>query len=170
MKVVIIGPAHPLRGGIADFNEALCRGFLDAGIEAGIFSFSYQYPSFLFPGTSQYTKDKAPGDLNIHSTIHSLNPFSWRNTAKKIISEKPDFVLVRYWLPFMAPALGSICRKIRKKGIKVIAITDNVIPHEKRPGDKQLTKYFLNSCDGYVAMSKSVMEEEIGRASCRERV
>jgi len=159
LKVVIIGPAHPLRGGIADFNEALCRGFLDAGIEAGIFSFSYQYPSFLFPGTSQYTKDKAPGDLNIHSTIHSLNPFSWRNTAKKIISEKPDFVLVRYWLPFMAPALGSICRKIRKKGIKVIAITDNVIPHEKRPGDKQLTKYFLNSCDGYVAMSKSVMEE-----------
>ena len=159
MKVVIIGPAHPLRGGIADFNEALCQGFLDAGIQANLYSFSFQYPSFLFPGTSQFTKDEAPKQLDIHSTIHSLNPLSWRSTAKKIIAEKPDFVLVRYWLPFMAPALGRICRRIRKQGIKVIAITDNVIPHEKRPGDKQLTRYFLNSCDGYVAMSKSVMEE-----------
>lgn len=159
MKVVIIGPAHPLRGGIADFNEALCTGFLDAGIQAVLYSFSFQYPSFLFPGTSQFTTDKAPGHLDIHTSIHSLNPLSWRVTAKKIIAEKPDFVLVRYWLPFMAPALGTICRMIRKKGIKVIAITDNVIPHEKRIGDKQLTQYFLRSCDGFVAMSKSVMEE-----------
>lgn len=159
LKVIIIGPAHPLRGGIADFNEALCKGFHDAGMEAGIYSFSFQYPSFLFPGTSQFSNDAAPDLINIQTTIHSLNPLSWRSTASKIIAEKPDFVIVRYWLPFMAPALGSICRMIRKKGIKVIAITDNVIPHEKRIGDKALTKYFLRSCDAFVAMSRSVMKE-----------
>ncbi len=159
MKVVIIGPAHPLRGGIADFNEALCKGFLAAGLDACIYSFSYQYPSFLFPGTSQFTKDAAPTEFSIHTTINSIQPFSWRTTARKILDEKPDFVVVRYWLPFMAPALGSICRMLRKKGIKVIAITDNVIPHEKRIGDRMLTRYFLKSCDAFVAMSKSVMKE-----------
>ena len=159
MKVVIIGPAHPLRGGIADFNEALAKAFQDEGTEVSIYSFSYQYPSFLFPGTSQFTKDAEPAHLNIRSTIHSLNPISWKKTASKIIQEKPDLVLVRYWLPFMAPALGTICRILRRKGLKVIAITDNVLPHEKRPGDKQLTGYFLRSCKGFVAMSKSVMED-----------
>ena len=159
MKVVIIGPAHPLRGGIADFNEALASAFQDEGSEVSIFSFSYQYPSFLFPGTSQFTKDAAPKQLSIQSTIHSLNPLSWRRTASQILKTKPDLVLVRYWLPFMAPALGSICRLLRRKAVKVIAITDNVIPHEKRPGDKQLTNYFLRSCKGFIAMSKSVMED-----------
>jgi len=159
LKVVIIGPAHPLRGGIADFNEALAKAFQDEGTEVSIYSFSYQYPSFLFPGTSQFTKDAEPAHLNIRSTIHSLNPISWKKTASKIIQEKPDLVLVRYWLPFMAPALGTICRILRRKGLKVIAITDNVLPHEKRPGDKQLTGYFLRSCKGFVAMSKSVMED-----------
>lgn len=159
MKIIIIGPAHPLRGGIADFNEALCKGFQDEGIESKIYSFSFQYPGFLFPGTSQFTKEPAPKDLSIQSTIHSLNPLSWWSTARKIVAEKPNLVLVRYWLPFMAPALGTICRSIKKRGIKVIAITDNVIPHEKRMGDVMLTKYFLHSCDGFIAMSKSVLEE-----------
>ncbi len=159
MKVVIIGPAHPLRGGIADFNEALAKAFQDEGTEVSIYSFCYQYPSFLFPGTSQFTKDAEPAHLNIRSTIHSLNPISWKKTASKIIQEKPDLVLVRYWLPFMAPALGTICRILRRKGFSVIAITDNVLPHEKRPGDKQLTNYFLRSCKGFVAMSRSVMED-----------
>ena len=159
MKVILLGPAFPLRGGIADFNEALAESLQKEGHEVIIYSFNYQYPSFLFPGTSQIAEGKKPENLDIRSQLNSINPFSWYKTASSIISEKPDLVIVRYWIPFMAPALGTVAKKIRQKNIKVIAITDNIIPHEKRPGDNILTGYFLRNCDGYVTMSKAVFDE-----------
>lgn len=159
MKIVILGPAHPLRGGIADFNEALCRSFLEDGQDCRIVSFSYQYPDFLFPGTSQYTSSAPPADLDIQARLHSLNPISWVSTAISIIHSQPDFVIVRYWLPFMAPALGSVCRMLKRKNIRVIAIADNILPHEKRMGDRVLTRYFTKSCDAFVAMSATVLED-----------
>ena len=159
MKVILIGPAFPLRGGIADFNEALAISLQDAGHQVIIYSFNYQYPTLLFPGTSQVAAGEAPKNLIIRPTLNSVNPLSWYRTASEIISEKPDLVLIRYWIPFMGPALGTVAKKIRQKKIKVIAITDNVIPHEKRPGDKMLTKYFINQCDGFITMSQSVYDE-----------
>jgi D-inositol-3-phosphate glycosyltransferase len=159
LKIVILGPAHPLRGGIADFNEALATSLQNQGHVVTIFSFSYQYPGFLFPGTSQFTDSPAPSDLNIRSTLNSVNPLSWYSTAGKIAAEKPDMVIIRYWLPFMGPALGTIAKKLRKKKIKVIAITDNVIPHEKRIGDHAFTKYFVSNCDAYIAMSRAVLND-----------
>lgn len=160
MKISIIGPAYPLRGGIANFNEALAYAFKEENIETNIYSFSLQYPNFLFPGKTQFDTSAQKPDLNIYTTINSINPVTWVSTAKKIIAEKPDLVIVRYWLPFMAPCLGSICRYVSKFGkIKIIAITDNVIPHEARVGDRLLTKYFIKSCDGFIAMSKQVLEE-----------
>ena len=158
MKVIIVGPAFPLRGGIADFNEALAKAFVEQNIEAKIYSFYYQYPQFLFPGTSQKTEGERT-DLPISSTISSVNPFSWRTTARKIIAERPSLVIIRYWLPFMAPALGTIAKILRRRKIKVIAITDNIFPHEKRIGDKILTSYFIKNCDAFVAMSKSVLND-----------
>ena len=146
LKAVIVGPAFPLRGGIADFNEALAIAFQEEKIETSIYSFYFQYPKFLFPGTNQNAEGSPNSALKIHSTISSVNPISWWNTAKKIISEKPDFVVIRYWLPFMAPALGTIAKLLRRKKIHVIAITDNVIPHEKRPGDSAFTGYFVRNC------------------------
>ncbi len=157
MKVVILGPAFPLRGGIADFNEAFAAALRNENHDPVIYSFSYQYPSFLFPGTSQKTGGNRPVNLTIHSTLSSVNPFTWSRTASLIAGERPDLVIIRYWLPFMAPALGSVAKKLRRKNIRVIAITDNVIPHEKRPGDKMLTGFFVNQCDGFIAMSKSVL-------------
>lgn len=159
LKAVIVGPAFPLRGGIADFNEALAIAFQEEKIETFIYSFYFQYPKFLFPGTNQNAEGSPNSALKIHSTISSVNPISWWNTAKKIISEKPDFVVIRYWLPFMAPALGTIAKLLRRKKIHVIAITDNVIPHEKRPGDSAFTGYFVRNCDAFVTMSKSVLND-----------
>jgi len=160
LKVIIVGPAFPLRGGIANFNESLCREFIKAGNEAQIYSFSLQYPSFLFPGTSQYDSGKAPVDISIKTCINSINPFNWIITALKIKKEKPDLVIVRFWIPFMGPCLGTMMRIIKlNSSIKVIAITDNVIPHEKRFGDHFFTKYFVKSCQGFVAMSKSVLND-----------
>lgn len=158
MKNIIVGPAFPLRGGIANFNEALCRGFNEQGISSELFSFSLQYPGFLFPGSTQFDTGDAPPDIKIQTLINSVNILSWVKTARRIRRERPDYIIIRYWLPFMAPCLGTIARLVKyKTGIKVIAITDNIVPHEKRAGDKLLTKYFVKSCDGFVAMSKSVL-------------
>lgn len=159
-KVFIIGPAYPLRGGLATFDELFCRAFNAQGHQCEIISYSLQYPGFLFPGTTQYdTSGKAPEHLTIHTLINSVNPLSWFKTAKFIISQKPDFIVFRFWIPFMAPALGTIARHVRKKGIKVLAITDNVIPHEKFPAKKQLASYFIKGCDGFITMSRAVMKD-----------
>jgi D-inositol-3-phosphate glycosyltransferase len=160
-KIFIIGSAWPLRpGGIATFNELFCRSLRELGHDAAIISYSLQYPGFLFPGSSQYDHSvPAPEGVPIHTLINSVNPLNWGKVARFIKNEKPDFVIVRYWIPFMAPALGTICRKIAKAGIRVIAITDNVIPHEQRFMDKPFTGYFVKSCHGFVAMSKAVLKD-----------
>lgn len=159
-KVIIVGPAFPLRGGIANFNEALCRAFLKAGIDSKIISFSLQYPGFLFPGKTQFDTGKGPDDITIETRINSVNPLNWLSVARQIKKEKPDYVVFRYWLPFMGPCLGTIAKQIKKgTTIKVIAITDNVIPHEKRIGDSAFTKYFVNQCDGFITMSKAVLDD-----------
>ncbi len=159
-KVIIIGPGHPLRGGLATFNQRLAKAFQEAGDECSIVSFSLQYPGFLFPGKTQFSDEPAPEGLEIRSIINSVNPFNWLRVGRKLRKEKPDLVIVRYWLPFMGPALGTILRKIRKnKHTKIVCIADNVIPHEKRPGDKPFTKYFLKSCDAFITMSEKVMAD-----------
>ena len=158
MKCFIVGPAFPLRGGIANFNEALAAAVKDRGIECSIISFSMQYPGFLFPGKTQVETGEPPAGISIYTMISSVNPYTWFRTAAFIRKEKPDFIIVRYWLPFMAPCLGTIARLVRKH-CRVIAVTDNIIPHESRPGDKLLTGYFVSSCDAFVAMSKAVLND-----------
>lgn len=157
-KIIIIGPAFPLRGGIANFNNALAQAFHCRGDNVIIYSFSLQYPGFLFPGTSQFEGGNKPANLNIKTVINSVNPFNWIRIVKKINKENPDFVIIRYWLPFLAPCLGTIAYFLNKK-IKILAITDNIYPHEKRIGDSFLTKYFLNSCDAFITLSSSVLDD-----------
>ncbi len=160
-KIVILGPAHPLRGGgITTFNERLAKEFQHQGYETCIFSFSLLYPEFLFPGKSQFTNEPPPPDLKISSEISSINPFSWILTGKKLQRLAPDLIVVRFWLPFVAAALGTILRIAKKnKHTRVIAITDNITPHEKRPGDQALTRFFLASCDAFVTMSDTVTKD-----------
>lgn len=159
-KVIIIGPGHPLRGGLATFNQRLAKEFIDGGDDCTIYSFSLQYPSFLFPGTTQYSSESAPENLTIKSAINSINPFNWIKVGNRLKKEKPDLIIVRFWLPFMGPALGTILRRVQKnKHTKIICIADNVIPHEKRFGDKPFTNYFLKSCDAFITMSEKVMSD-----------
>lgn len=161
MNITIIGSAHPLRGGgISTFNERLAEVLQAQGHNVVIYSFSLQYPSFLFPGKSQFTDEPAPKGLTIHSAINSINPLNWISVGNRIKKEKPDLIIVRFWLPFMGPCFGTILRLVRKnRHTKIVAITDNVIPHEARPGDMAFTKYFLKSADAFVAMSKDVLKD-----------
>ena len=156
MKVVILGSAHPLRGGLAAYNERLANEFLLEKDEVTIETFSLQYPEFLFPGTTQYSSLPKPENLTIHVSVNSINPFNWIKVGLKIRKQKPDVLVVKFWLPFMAPCLGTICRIVKSnKHTKIISILDNIIPHEKRIGDTFFTQYFVNSVDGFIAMSDS---------------
>ena len=160
-KIIIIGPAYPLRGGgIATFNERLAKEFIDEGFDTTIYTFSYQYPSFLFPGKTQYSSEPAPEGIPIKIKINSVNPFNWVQVGNELRKLKPDVIVVRYWLPFMGPCLGTILRRVKKNHhTKIICIADNVLPHEKRPGDKMFTTYFIQPVDAFITMSEKVLAD-----------
>ena len=158
LNIIIIGPAHPLRGGLASFNERLAFEFKNKGHQVSIYTFSLQYPGFLFPGTTQYSTEPAPAGIKINVAINSVNPFNWIKVGRRIKKERPDIILVRYWLPFMGPCLGTILRIVKKnRHSKIVCLADNVIPHEKRFGDVAFTKYFLKPIDAFITMSEKVL-------------
>jgi glycosyltransferase involved in cell wall biosynthesis len=160
MKITIAAPAYPYRGGIAEFSNRLARQFSNEGHDVNIITFTLQYPEFLFPGKTQYTDSPGPQDLSVTREMNSVNPLSWFSTGRKIKKDRPDILLLRFWLPFMGPCLGTIARIARSNHYtRVICIFDNVVPHEKRPGDRILTKYFTGSVDAGIVMAKSVGDE-----------
>ena len=160
-SIVIIGSAYPLRGGgISTFNELLATKLQEAGHQVKIITFSLQYPSFLFPGKSQYATEPRAEHLTIEVSLNSINPISWYNVGKQVQLEAPDLVIFRYWTPFIAPCLGTVGRLIHQNyKTKIVTIADNIIPHEKNIVDKPLTSYFLKCSDGFVTMSRSVLED-----------
>jgi D-inositol-3-phosphate glycosyltransferase len=162
MRIVILGTAHPYRGGLASYNERLARQFMSEDHEVKILTFTLQYPGFLFPGKTQYTDGSAPEGINISRVLNSTNPFNWIRTGYRIRKEKPDILIIKYWHPFMAPGFGTVARiagKKEKRNTKVICIFDNVIPHEKNILDRFFTSYFVQSIDGAIVMSKSVGDD-----------
>lgn len=160
MKIISIGPAYPYRGGLASFNDRLAQQFAAEGHDIEIYTFTLQYPKFLFPGKTQFTDSLPPDSIKIFRKINSVNPLNWISTGIKIKKEAPDVLLIRFWLPFMGPCFGTIARiaKSNKKTC-VICIFDNVIPHEKRPGDLILTRYFTSRIDGAIVMSETVKND-----------
>ena len=159
-KVVIIGSAYPLRGGLANFNERLAEEFQNEGWDVIIYTFSLQYPKILFPGKTQFSSETYKGNIAIKVVVNSINPINWLFVGRELSRIRPDLVIIKFWIPFMAPCLGTISRIIRKNGFsKIVTIIDNIIPHEKRPGDKLLAGYFAKSIDGFVAMSRKVLED-----------
>ena len=160
MKITIIGPSYPYRGGIALFSNRFAESLSTAGHEVNIVTFKMQYPSFLFPGKTQFVTDKNGSDLNITRAINSVNPFNWLTVGKQIKASKPDLVIFKYWMPFMAPCFGTIAKQIKKnKHTKILALVHNLVPHEKRFADNALTNYFVKKMDGFIAMSKSVLAD-----------
>lgn len=159
-RIVILGTAYPYRGGLAAYNERLAHEFQSQGHDVIIFTFSLQYPGFLFPGKSQYADWEAPKNLEIHPVVNSINPLNWVKIGLRIKKLKPDVLIVKYWLPFMAPCFGTIARLVKQnRKTKVISILDNIIPHEKRVGDYVFSKYFVKPVDAFVAMSQSVLND-----------
>lgn len=159
-KIVILGPAHPFRGGIAAFTDRMALAFVDAGYDVEVFTFTLQYPTFLFPGKTQFSDAKAPTAFKITRAFSSVNPLSWIRLGMKIRRMRPEILIVKFWLPFMGPCLGTIARIVRRnRYTKIVANIDNIVPHEHNASDRPLAQYFVNSVQGFIVMSRSVMEE-----------
>lgn len=159
-KIILLGTAHPFRGGLASYNERLALEFIKEGHEVEIFTFTVQYPNFLFPGKSQFSEEPAPKNLIIKRKVNSVNPFNWIKIGNEIKRLKPDILIFKFWLPFMGPCFGTIARRVKKnRHTKIITVLDNVIPHEHRFGDKMFTRYFLKPIDAFISMSKSVADD-----------
>jgi glycosyltransferase involved in cell wall biosynthesis len=157
--IVIVGPAHPLRGGLATYNERLARE-LQKDYQVTLLTFTLQYPNFLFPGESQYSNDPTPDDLHIDVALNSINPLNWLKVGKKYAKIAPDLIIFRYWMPFFAPCFGTFARQVKKnQHTRIIAITDNIFPHEKHFYDTPFSRYFLGCLDGAVTMSKKVLSD-----------
>ena len=160
LKIAIVGPAHPYRGGLASIMETMAREYQARGYEVRILTFTLQYPSLLFPGKSQTVDTPAPEGLSIERCVSTINPLSWWRVGRRLRRERPDIVLMKYWTPFMAPCFGSIARLARKnKHTKVICQIDNVEPHEHHLTDKMFNRYYLRSVDGFIYMSEQVHGE-----------
>ena len=158
MKIILLGTAWPYRGGSATFNERLARQFACEGHEVEVRTFTLQYPSFLFPGKTQYTNEPAPEDLIIRRELNSCNPFNWWRVGRAIRKAAPDLLICCYWMSFFAPAYGLVSRIAQRNGkTKCVALVHNMIPHEPSILDKLFAPYFVKSQNGFVALSDSVV-------------
>lgn len=158
MKIIVLGTAHPYRGGLATFNERLARQFMSEGHEVEVWTFTLQYPSFLFPGKTQYTNEPAPQDLLIRRKLNSCNPFNWFRVGRAVRKAAPDLLICCYWMSFFAPAYGLVSRMAKRNGkTRCIALVHNMIPHEPTILDKLFAPYFVKSQNAFVALSESVV-------------
>lgn len=160
MRIVILGTAWPYRGGLAAFNERLAKQFVTEGHDVEVVTFTLQYPSFLFPGKTQYSNEIAPEGLKIVQEINSCNPWSWIKVGRRLKNEVPDLVISCYWMAFFAPCYGIIEKIVRSNGkTKCIALVHNMIPHEPSVLDKLLAPFYVKQNDGFVALSDSVVKD-----------
>ena len=163
MKVAFLSTFYPFRGGIAQFNAALYRALENLGHEVKAFNFSVQYPAALFPGkTQKVTSEDIADAIPSVRSLNAVNPASYWSTAKKIKQYQPDLLVVGYWMPFMAPSLGTVIKRLEKH-IKIVSIVHNAIPHETSKLDTILGNYFFNHNTKVIALSKAV-EQDINSA------
>ncbi|MBT8399685.1 MAG: glycosyltransferase [Rhodothermia bacterium] len=164
-RIALVGPSFPHRGGIAHFVDRLTAEMAAAGHEPVVVSFRRLYPDLLFPGKSQFeetSERSVPGQAPPTPglpILDSLNPFTWRRAALEIIDRQCEIVVLNHWLPFFAPALGAIARRVRKKGLRTVLVVHNALPHERRPGDIWLTRFVLNAGDKLISLSEEVRRQ-----------
>jgi len=157
-RLTLVGPFWPYRGGIAHFLGAMEVGLANRGFVVNTVTFRRQYPERLFPGKTQYEEGSSRSEP-APRLLDTLNPLSWKRTADVIVEKGANVVVFKYWMPFFAPAFGAMARRLRKRSVKVIAVVDNAIPHERRPGDMALGRYVLGACDGLIVMSDQVRRD-----------
>jgi len=155
MRVALVGPVHPWRGGIAQYLGLLGEALMPHA-EVRAVTFTRQYPGFLFPGESQRDPDAPPPRFPVTPLLDSVGPWSWRRAARHLEGFAPGLVILKWWIPFFGPAFASTVGPLRRRGTRVALVCDNLVPHERRPFDPAFTRWMLRNSDGYLVMSQSV--------------
>ena len=139
--IVVVGLSFPYRGGISHYSTLFVRQ-LRQKFNVRFITLSRQYPSLLFPGTTQYdSSDKRLEEPN-ERLIDSINPLTWVRTARAIRKARPSLVVIQWWHPFFAFAFGSIkCMLGRELRRKTVFLCHNVLPHEGSPLQKTLSRF-----------------------------
>ncbi len=158
-RFLVVGPLYPYRGGIARFAERMCDHLMARGHEVSAVTFARQYPALLFPGRTQFEESTREIAFPVERALDTINPLNWVRSARRIIDKRPDLVIFNYWMPFFGPAFGSLVRLLGRRGIRSVALVHNAVPHEKRPGDRLLGRYFLAACSGHIALSRAVEQD-----------
>ncbi len=157
MRLALVSVAPPYRGGIS-LNSAILLTHLQKTHTVRCFNYTRLYPEFLFPGKTQYETGTPAVNVDSIRCLDSVNPIAWYKTALQILEFRPEAVIFRFWNPFFAPALGTIARLLRKKSphTRLIALSDNIIPHESHFFDAPLIRFFLKKMDAHIVLSESV--------------
>lgn len=155
MRIGLVGPLHPWRGGIAQYLGLLGEALASRGEVRGV-TFTRQYPGFLFPGESQIDASAQRPSFPVTALLDSIGPWTWPRASGNLEGFAPGLVILKWWIPFFAPAFGFTVGPLRRRGTRVVLVCDNLVPHERRPGDRELTRFMLNRSDGYLVMSDSV--------------
>lgn len=161
-KIAIIWPAFPYRWGIAHHTNCLVNSFLEFWHTVSVFTFSRQYPWFLYPWNNQIEPEWTSNPFSqlsifsLYRIIDTINPFSWYKTAQAIIKMKPNYCLIKYWHPYFVPCFIFIAWLLRRKNIRLICIIDNLLPHERHFWDTILTKLFFLQIDRAITQSNIV--------------
>ena len=156
MRIALLGPLAPWRGGLAQYLALLGEALAPRGAEVRGWTFTLQYPGFLFPGTSQIDPDAARPSFPTVASLNSIAPWTWRATARELERFAPGLVILKWWVPFFAPSFASAVGPLRRRGTRVALVCDNLVPHESRPFDGALTRWMLRNSDGYLVMSEQV--------------
>jgi glycosyltransferase involved in cell wall biosynthesis len=154
VKVVIVGPAFPLRGGIAHHVYNINKALRYRGHWTETISYSRLYPAFLFPGKTMLDNSQDALDVNALQILDSVNPFTWIRTVATIRSLKPDIVLFEWWTPFLAPVIGTIARLLRQSGLKCVFECHNIFPHEPTVFAPPMVHYGLEPAEAFIVFSK----------------
>lgn len=152
MKIAMIGPVHPYKGGIAHYTDLLCRALREDGNEVQLYSFKFQYPKLLYKKPQKDMKSSGFGTNDADFCIHTLNPFNWIRVAGRIKKQKPELIILQWWHPYFAPCFWSICKLLRRE--KILFVCHNVFPHERFPLDRLLTKWTLGCGRYFITQSK----------------
>jgi len=168
-KIVIVGPAYPYRGGNALFISHLYDQLIKH-FDVTVLNYSLLYPSFLFPGTTQFDKsNNTLSSVKSERIVNSISPLSWFKTANRIKQVNPDLVVFDWWHPFFSFCHYSISNILKKHfGKKILFITENVISHESHFIDKILTRLGLSNASSFLALSKKVEEDLSGISHSRK--
>jgi D-inositol-3-phosphate glycosyltransferase len=161
VRIALVGPLAPWRGGLSQYLGMLGDALAQHAEVLGV-TFTRQYPDRLFPGRSQLDADAPRPEFPVERMLDSIGPATWKRAARRLERFAPGAVVLKWWMPFFAPAFASSVGPLRRRGTRVVLVCDNLVPHERRPFDGVLTRWMLRNSDGYLVMSDEV-ERDLDR-------